>query len=273
MTSHRFLLCGAAACLALPASANAEPMTGLEVAQAVDARFDGNGRLSTLSMELTNKRGQTRTRVARVFSRDFEGDVRRLSIFFTEPAAIAESAFATLDNPADGAPDAQWLYLPATERVRAIPASERGDAFMGTDFSYDDIKTNLKLSLEDYTFDYFEERAGEDGVARHVITAAPVDAETARALGYGGALAVVNADTWMVEHFEFTDVEGEPLKSIDVETVELIDDIWTATRIRARNLQTDHTTVFTMTDIDYRDDLDPQIFDKDELEFGAPVID
>jgi hypothetical protein len=46
-----------------------------------------------------------------------------------------------------GRGDDRWLYLPATRKVRRIPASDRGDYFLGTDFTYEDIQSELKLPL------------------------------------------------------------------------------------------------------------------------------
>lgn len=257
--------------LASGLSAAAEPLSGQAVAAAVDARPSGDGRVRTITMALTNARGQTRTRVARAYHRAFE-DATRVAIFFTEPAAIADTAFSSADYDDAARDDTQWLFLPATERVRAIPASERGDSFMGTDFSYDDIDSNLKLGLDDYTFTYVEERAGEDG-PRHVIRATPVDEQTRDALGYGEAVAVINPANWMLDSVDYADVDGAPLKTITVEETAEIEGVWTALRVRADNHQTGHHTLFTMSDVAYVDGLTLEIFDKDALEFGAPELD
>ncbi len=251
--------------------AHAAPPTGTEVAAAVDARPDGEGRVRTVTMELTNARGQTRTRVARSFNRAMEG-VESYAIFFTQPAAIADTAFLSVDHDAPSATDLRWLYMPADQRVRAIPASERGDSFMGTDFSYDDMQSNLKLALEDYSFEYVEERRGDDDALRHVIRARPTDAAVRADLGYSEAVAVVNPATWIIDEIAYTDLADRPLKTITVEQVEQIQGIWTALKVRAENHQTGHTTVFTMSDVSYRDDLEPRIFDKDELSFGPPEL-
>ncbi len=270
-----FMLVMSAALLGAPASAedasSTQPLSGLEVAQKVADRDDGEGRVRTIEMTLTNARGQSRTRVARSFHRSFD-DAVRIAIYFTAPAALADTAFASVDRPQDSdASDEQWLYLPATERVRAIPASDRGDAFMGTDFSYDDIKSNLKLSLDDHTFDLVETRQTSDG-ARHVLRAAPIDAATAEELGYAAATAVIDPATWMIDAIDYEDDEGVISKSVVIEDVQQVQGVWTAMQVRATSHASGHETVFKMSDVTYVDGLDARVFDRNELEFGAPDV-
>ena len=49
--------------------------------------------------------------------------------------------------------DDQWLYLPAMRKVRRISASDRGDYFPGTDFTYQDITLVGKLERADYDYE------------------------------------------------------------------------------------------------------------------------
>ena len=46
----------------------------------------------------------------------------------------------------------QWLYLPALRKTRRISAANRGDYFLGTDLTYEDIKLETRISKEDYNY-------------------------------------------------------------------------------------------------------------------------
>src|SRR5690606_14175570 len=108
-------------------------------------------QVQSLRMVLTDRSGAQRIRDTRVFREEFEDD-KRTAIFFTGPKRLQGTGFLTWDYDDPARADDQWLYLPAARRVRRISASDRGDYFLGTDFTYEDVKKQTKLALEDYDF-------------------------------------------------------------------------------------------------------------------------
>jgi hypothetical protein len=66
---------------------------------------------------------------------------------FHNPAEMAKSAVLLIENIEKD--NDQWIYLPATYATRRIPARNRGDRYMGTDFSYEDA---VSPKLSDYNF-------------------------------------------------------------------------------------------------------------------------
>jgi hypothetical protein len=71
---------------------------------------------------------------------------------YLAPKSVKEVTFLSHDRLDPTQSDDRWLFLPATRKVRRIPASDRGDYFLGTDFTYEDIQSEFKLSLSDYNF-------------------------------------------------------------------------------------------------------------------------
>ena len=69
--------------------------------------------------------------------------------------------------------------------------SDRGGYFLGTDFTYEDIKKESKIGMEDYTFQTIGEEE-IDGHPTYVIEATPVNKDIAKELGYGRALLHVD---------------------------------------------------------------------------------
>ncbi len=265
---HKILGIASASILAVSSSAFAEQPTGLEIAQQVSDRNDGDARVGAITLILKDAKGNTRTRKAKSFLVTDDA-LTKIAIYFTTPRNIAGTAFASVDYDAENRQDKQWLYLPATSRVRAIPSSDRGDSFIGTDFSYDDVKSNLKFGLSDYDFTYVEQLETADG-PRHVISGAPVSKDVAKSLGYGGMSAIIDPQSWFVDKVDFQGTDGKPLKTIEVKTKEKIDGVWTATSIYALNHKTGHSTEFNLSDVTYVPSLSDEVFDSDALEYGAP---
>ena len=131
--------------------AQAEFPSGLEIAQRINDRDEGEAVSRNLTMEMIDRRGKKRVRETRGF-RKYYGEEKRTVIFYLKPKNVKKTAFLTYDYPLADRDDDQWLYLPAMRKVRRISASDRGDYFLGTDFTYEDIKKESKVSIEDYTW-------------------------------------------------------------------------------------------------------------------------
>jgi hypothetical protein len=259
----------ALAWIACGAFANDGLPTGTEIAEKVNARDEGVQVTRKLTMEMIDKRGKSRVRETFGY-RKYLGDEKRTVIFYLSPANIKDTAFLTYDYPEVDKDDDQWLYIPAARKVRRLSASERGDYFLGTDFSYEDIKKESKLSLEDYTFTALGEEA-VDGRPCYILEAIPVDDATAKELGYGKVKTWVDKNVWMTIKSEFWDIRMNPLKTIHIQDIQEIDGIWTVMKIEASNTKTGHTTKFTFTDVDYDAAVGDDIFTTRALERGVNI--
>ena len=216
---------------AVNANAGAEALNGTQIMQSVNARDEGHHVSRDLRIELTDRRGKTRLQETRAFRRYFD-DEKRTVIFYRAPANIRDTAFLTYDYAGAEVDDDQWLYLPALRKVRRVSASDRGDYFLGTDFTYEEIKKENKIELSDYTLS----RVGTeivDGVACVVVEGVPKTNAIAKELGYGKVVWRVDPSIWMSRSSDYWDVNGNHLKTIASPVIEQIDDVWTALEIRS----------------------------------------
>lgn len=236
------------------------------IAQAVATRTEGSVTRRVIVMILTNGRGRSEKRVA-IVHRQSDNELRATRITFLEPKKSRDVSFLNHDYRTPGRADKRWMFLPAARKVRRIPASQRGKSFLGTDFSYEDIQSQLKFELSDWQFSYGGEFI-EDGRIRHRLIGTPASPRIARELGYGGFDAVIDEETWMPVSINFVDPKQRPLKMIEVTSIDLISNIWTARNIIATNYQTGHTTEFTFRDIDYQAKLDSRLFEPQTLGRG-----
>ncbi len=240
--------------------------SGDEVAQRINARDDGESVSRRIVMELTDKSGKKRVRETRSYRKYVDGD-RKIVIVYDEPTNLRGTAFLTFDYADSEAEDDQWLYLPALRKSRRIAGAERGDSFMGTDFTYDDMKQETKVSLADYTRRTLS-MTETDGVPIYEVEAIPVSEDVASALGYSRVVSQVDGGIWMIRSSRFWDLQGNLLKTVTFEDIREVDGIWTPHRLSVENHKTGHHTVFVVSEVDYDVDLVDRIFTREAMSRG-----
>jgi hypothetical protein len=258
----------AAALLGAPAFAQPLP-DGAEVIARVNARDEGVSSRRRVTMELIDKRGGTRTRET-VFLRRFFDGVKRTAVFFESPPSVKGTAFLTFDWAEPDREDDQWLYLPTLRRSRRISAADRGDSFVGTDLSYDDIKQETKVSQSDYVW----ETVGEDeldGVRCLRLVGLPSSEKVARELDIARIEAWIDADIWIARQVDYWDRAERHKKTSRISEIRQVGGIWTPHRIDVHNHRSDHRTVFTITQVDYDVELPEEIFTERALRRGPPA--
>ena len=248
-----------------PSRADSLP-EGQGIIQNVVDRDEGEWVTRKLRMEMTDRRGTTRTRETDAYRR-YYGEEKRTVIFYNSPTNVKGTGFLTYDYPEADRDDDQWLYLPALRKVRRISASDRGDYFLGTDFSFEDIKKESKIGMEDYIFKTLGQE-DIDGHPTYVIEALPINKNIALELGYSRVLLHVDPEIWISRKTQMWDVSGNPLKILRSQDIRQIDGIWSVHSISAENHKTGHKTQFTFSDIDYRKEVKDKVFKTNTLKRG-----
>ena len=252
-------------------SALARASDAERIAQAVAARDEGTATRRLVDMTLTDRKGRSETRMA-IVHKQRNDELRKTRITFMEPKKYQDMTFLSHDYRAEGTADDRWMYLPASRRVRSIPASRRGSAFFGTDFSYEDMQSELKFQLGDWQFDYGG-KVIEDGSVRHRLSGTPTSRRVSRELGYGGFTAIIDERTWMPVRIEFVDPKQRPLKTIEVNSIHRVGTVWTPGSIVATNHLTGHKTEFEFRNTRFHASLDQRLFDAKTLARGLRALD
>jgi predicted RND superfamily exporter protein len=241
-------------------------LSGDEIVQRINARDDGARMTRRLEMKLIDRRGKERVRETFGF-RKYYGDEKRTVLFYESPKNVKGTGFLTFDYPEPDRDDDQWLYLPALRKVRRISASDRGDYFLGTDLTYEDMKKEGKLSQADYS----HRKTGVeevDGHSCYVVEHVPVNEQIAKELGYGRVVTYTDAEIWVTRKSDFWDPKGKHLKTIRVAEIREIDGIWTAHAFEVQNHKTGHRTVFSISEVDYQAPIDDDVFTERSLRRG-----
>ncbi|MCB1679153.1 MAG: outer membrane lipoprotein-sorting protein [Halioglobus sp.] len=255
----------AALLLSRPSRAE-EAVDAQRIVEQVNAVEEGQQVTRKLAMTLVDRRGRERHKETVIFRKDFADDTRTV-VFYTAPANVRDTAFLIWDYADPDQDDDQWLYLPAMRKVRRISAADRGDYFLGTDFTYDDIKLDGKLEPKDYDFTLIGEQSpGEHHHYR--LAGVPKSDAIARELGYSRIEVLVDADNSMIVEVKFWDLKGSELKTLEVADIVRVDGIWTRRQLHITNHQTGHQTRFEFSDVDYRTPVDDNLFTRQALERG-----
>lgn len=241
----------------------AEP-TGLEIMQKVDARDDGDDLKQKMHQKLVDKRGSVRERQMISFRKDYGKDSKSIT-YFLEPSNVRDTAMLTWDYDGVEKDDDQWLYLPALKKVRRISAADRGDYFMGTDFTFEDVKQTPELE------DYLWKNIGSQVLDGHdvwVVQAEPKSKELMKDLGYSKVVYYVRKDIDMYIRVDFWDRKGRELKQLVSSGIKQIDGIWTASGGVMTNLQTGHRTELVFSGQQYNTGISDRIFSERMLKRG-----
>ncbi len=240
--------------------------TGEEVAAHINSRDEGKSVSRKLSIEMRDKRGKIRQRETKSYRKYFAGE-KRTVIFYLSPKNIKDTAFLTYDYNDPELEDNQWLYLPALRKVRRISASDRGDYFLGTDMTYEDIKLETRVSTADFNFQTIGTCAIDDKPGLQ-IEGTPKTPEIARELGYSKTQSCVDSEIWMVRTSQFWDIKGNLLKTVTISNIEQIQGIWTQHNIDVENHKTGHTTGLTFSEVDYQSPVSDDIFTTNAIKRG-----
>ncbi len=137
----------------VPAGAVTPEQRGLEIAREGERRDEGwRDSQVDLIMVLRSQGGETSIRHLRSFSLEGSDDGDKSLIIFDSPADVAGSKFLSFSHKQGD--DDQWLFLPALRRVKRISSSNKGGAFMGSEFSYEDMTAPV---LEKFDYKYLRD--------------------------------------------------------------------------------------------------------------------
>ncbi len=215
----------------------AQKITGLQIIENVYNRPVGNDMTADLTMTLRNSSGKERVRKIKQFSRDF-GDVEKKIMFFVAPADVKNTSFMNWSYDEEGKADDQWIYLPALKKIKRISSDSKGDYFMGSDFTYDDLG-DRKPSDDTHKLLREETLNGEEC---YVVESIPKDEDYM----YSKTISWIIKDKWIGLKKEFYDEDGDLLKILTVKKYDKIKGFWIIVDTEMNNVQKNHKTIMEL---------------------------
>jgi hypothetical protein len=231
----------------------------------IDDREQGDDSKWDVSLQLIDKNGYIRKRTGQIL-RISEGKgadklIRQITIFLS-PRNIRHVGLLSIDREGESE-DSMWLYLAAFKKIKRIPASKRGDNFVGTDFSYEDVK--LGFEYQDYVVNSKNERSLQEYGTVDYLEIEPKTIDLKKALGFYSSHLYVLQNIYMIVRQDFFSKNGKLIKRFTASNVEQINGIWTARTLIAHNFETEHQTILTLDDAHYNIGLPQSLFTKRTL--------
>ena len=228
------------------------PQDGMAIAKMVNERKAPQDIVSKTTMLLTNSKGKTRT--STILSKSINNSSKQI-LWFLNPADDKGVAFLKIEH-VDKA-DEMRMWLPAFKKVRRISSSKKGDSFMGSDLSYEDM-TSRALDENNYKRLENDMIDGKECFVLEVVPNAEIKST------YSKHITWVEKETLIAIKEESYDLGGSLRKKKkfffdSISGYDVINEIF------VEDIQKNHTTKLTMDDIKVNSGLDESLFQEKNL--------
>ena len=248
-------------CIALGSAINAQQESpeekGLRLALAASAKNEGFGDFTAeLTMLIRDKRGGESTRQMRFKVLEVPEDGDKSLFIFDQPRDVRGTALLTHAHV--DAPDDQWMYLPALKKVKRISASERSGSFMGSEFSYEDMRAG---EVSEYTYKYLRDEACGD-LTCSVIEQFPMSEKS----GYSRKVIWQDTTEYRTWKMELYDRRDSHLKTLTFSRYKQFENkFWRAEEQTMENHLTSATTILQWNEFKFGNNLDDSEFTQTAL--------
>ena len=196
-------------------------------------------------MILIDEEGNEEVREMIMFSQEGEDEKSSTLVRFLSPKSVKG---VTLLNIDDG--EKIYLYMPAYGKARRIAGSSKGDEFMGTGLSYEDMSMN-------YEDKDYEKKLLEETESVYIIEVIPSDEDTS----YKKIILAVDKKKFYIKKVEFYDMRENLIKTLEIDKIK-IDDKGKITpmEIVFADIEENQKTKIVMKEIEYDIELSPRFF-------------
>lgn len=250
LTMWQAAICAAICCFASVPGFSAPP-DARKIMDDVYLQDTSRGTSMRANFEVSDKQGH-RTKKEFTFRRiGSPGDSKTL-VVFTAPAEIRGVALLSINRR--GVNDRQYMYIPATQRVRPVAPQERAARFIGTDFTFEDIGERV---LDDFTYKLLGEAETIEGHKTWKVEARPADPSRSQ---YKYIYYWVAQDVPVILHAEMYDAQGREVRVLHASQIKRVSGITGARRTEMSSVLTGTKTVLTIDEVKLNLTMDEKIF-------------
>ena len=237
--------------------------SGMDIIKRQKDLLKTKDEYETQKMVLVNAQGQTKERRIERYTKTDANDLNKILIRFLSPRDVENTALLTWEW--QGGDDDQWLHLPAIGNPKRIGSSGKKNRFMGTDFSYEDLRPE---SIDSYSYKLIGSEAC-DGGSCFVVEAVPRTERERQDSGYGRRKFWIRKDNYYSVKREFYDTAGT-LEKIERSTgiKNVVGSVWRAGSIEMEDVKKRTKTILTGEERRINQGLSEQIFTERELTKG-----
>jgi len=173
-------------------------------------------------------------------------------VVFTSPEEILGVALLSINQR--GVNDRQYMYVPATQRVRSVVPQERSARFIGTDFTFEDIAERV---LDDFRYRLLDDAETIEGHKTYKVEATPIDAARSQ---YKFIYYWVAQDAPVILHAEMYDAQGREVRVLHASGLKRVAGIWGARHLEMSSVQDRTRTVLSIAEVKFNTNLDEKLF-------------
>jgi hypothetical protein len=208
MMLSRFALAAlTAACLVVPGRAqDSRPaeMTGLQVMQKSESLNRAKDEVTEATMKISERKTVLKERSLTMTMKSGEKYEDRSLIRFSS-GDVRGTGFLTHQHGARE--DDQWIYLPATRKIKRLAAAERKESFVGSDFAYEDLRTE---NLDAHSYKVLEKRMVKAvGANCYLVEARAASEDEKASTGYSKRILWVSEGDFLVRRIDYYSKDGE----------------------------------------------------------------
>jgi hypothetical protein len=244
-------LLAAALCFSTPTAATFSVPDAHKVMEDVYSQDSSHDTTMRASFQVFDKQGHSVKKEFTYRRIGSPGDSKTL-VVFTSPAEIRGVALLSINRR--GVSARQYIYTPATQRVRSVVAQERTARFIGTDFTFEDIAERI---LDDFTYRPIDDKETIEGRKTWKVEATPVDSSRSQ---YKYIYYWVAQDAPVILHAEFYDAQGRQVRVLHAGQIKHVDGVWGARHTEMSTVQDGTRTVLNIDEVKFNTGLDEKLF-------------
>ena len=236
-----------AAAVALAIGTSAFAIDGTEVMQKAFDRQKPDFSKASVQLTLVDKNGSKEVRNVGEYGR-CKDNLSDVIMIFISPASVKDTRFLQKENKDKD--DDKWIFLPALRSTRRVASSEGDKAFVGTEFSYDDMSSR---EVGDDTHELLKESEDKGNFKDlYVVKSTPKDAKSSQ---YAYRISWVTKDAYIPTYIEMYDKKGKLLKVNEIKSIQKMpgtkDRIYNVPMENVMtNVQTGRSTILKMIKIE-----------------------
>lgn len=245
--------------LSLGIVASSQAPSADEIMKRVEDRYQGDDFKAQVALE-TSREGQTKALALDMMTLLYDQANMNYKVLVTvrDPEDSRGLAFLAWENEYP-APDDFWLYLPAIQQAKKVEPENSRQSLFGSVFNYQDA-TRRSAGADTHKLLGTETINGRTA---WMIESAPNDPATVE---FSRRVVWIDQESLIILKEELYDKQkGELLRVYTLTRQEQINGVWTVVSARVENVQTQTTSTYTFSSIEYNTGLPESVFDPNNL--------
>jgi hypothetical protein len=207
--------------------------------KASDAiKLDAMEMVSTL--KIISAKGDERIRIISTATKKF-GDVSKTMMKFLEPSDVRGTTLLVYDYESND--DDMWIFMPALRKTRRIVSSEKGNNFMGSEFTNADMS---KPNIDDFSYRLLGEET-INGKSCWKVESTCKTEELEDQYGFSKRIVYIDKTDYLTYKMDYYDLSGEHAKEEIISEYKKQDNgTYFAFYMEMRNVQNNRRSVMTI---------------------------